>query len=150
MASNTAHQLFPYPAEFLFSLVSDIESYPQFVPGWEAVTILQRQSDHLLAEQKIELLGLYLQFRSTAHFDSPRQIDIQSLPDPTQPFDQFSMRWLFNSLSGTETLVEVQFSIRFHSRIMDGLARAGSTILIDRTIMAFEQRARQLRASGAQ
>ena len=50
MPHYTETRILPYPPEQLFTLVADVEHYPQFLPWCRAVRILERASDYFIAE----------------------------------------------------------------------------------------------------
>ena len=68
----------PYSAELLFELVLDVERYPEFVPGWHAVQILERNGNTLSVAQTFAIGPLTWRFTSHATFERPTRITIES------------------------------------------------------------------------
>ena len=86
----------PYSAEQLFDLVFDVESYPDFVPGWQSARILQRERQSLRVEQKFKAGLLTWQFDSRATFSRPTRITIESIG---RPFRHLVLDWRFEPTS---------------------------------------------------
>ncbi len=129
-----------YPAGFLFELVTDIEAYPLYMPGWRAVRVLSRTPGRAVVEQIVSLGGIRVRFRSTADADPPRRLEIRS-NDP--PFRYYRVVWLFTPEGPAETVVQAGFEIAFRSRTLERLAAPVMPIVLERVIAAFERRAAQ-------
>ncbi len=76
----------------LFALVADIESYPQFMPGWSRVRILHSEGRRLEVEQQLRIGLLPVTFRSTAEFEPCKRITITSRD---APFGEMGIQWQF-------------------------------------------------------
>lgn len=47
----------PYPIEFVFDLITDIEKYPEFLPWISKLTVLERSGNYLLSDMYIQYRG---------------------------------------------------------------------------------------------
>lgn len=148
MISCSAWRELPYSAQALFSLISDIQSYPQFLPGWKHVHILEKSDKNLVVEQEINLFGLALRFQTIAALDPPNRLDIHAPSSASQPFDKFDLGWRLVPRSIDHTLLTVELTAHFRSSIFDRLANHLSPILLERSIDAFERRALQCYGGG--
>ena len=103
--------LLPYPADKLFALVSDIESYPRFMDGCVAAEVLARDANVTEARLDLSRGGISQSFstRNRAHGDSA--IDLSLLEGP---FDHFNGRWEFRSLG--DGACKVSLDLEFHIR----------------------------------
>ena len=127
----------PYSAEQLFELVLDIESYPDFVPGWHSVRILERRSNALTVEQTLKTGPLRWRFVSLATFTRPTQIVIEA---NTTPFRHLVLDWQFNP-NPEGCLVELDVACTFRSKRLERLSKAVTPLMTDGIIAAFERRA---------
>lgn len=76
--------------EQLFELVSDIERYPDFVPGYRTASVLRREGPRLDVRQTVSVLGWKCTFDSVAHLDPPRSLEIDASPPG---FRRLRIRW---------------------------------------------------------
>lgn len=130
-----------YPAEQLFALVSDIESYPQFVPGCVATRILERRANGTWLVDNVFGAGpLRWRFRSTASFDAPQRLEIVSQDGPWR---RFAMLWSFTP-DAEGCRVDVELDVAFRSSLLAALARTALPRAEPRIIRAFEERAERL------
>ncbi len=138
----------PYPVGFLFKLVTDIEAYPRYMPGWRSVRVVTRMPERVVVEQTVSLGGMRVTFLSTADADPPRRLEIRANDGP---FRHFRLLWLFTPATPTETVVQVALELAFRSRTLERLAAPVMPIMLRRVIAAFERRAAQcFGAAGAE
>jgi coenzyme Q-binding protein COQ10 len=125
----------------VFELVADIESYPDFLPGWSSVRILQSDASHMLVEQQLRLGPLDLRFQSTAELEPGHRILIRS-SDP--PFHNLTIDWRFAAQPGGHCEVRLGTTLALRpgilSKPLEHLLAGGSGQLLT----LFETRARSL------
>ena len=92
MVAQSQSRLLPYPCERLFSLVLDIERYPEFVPGYLRAQVLRRGTDTLEVEQSVGVGPATVTFRSQAEFAPLQRIAFHSADGP---FHRLAMEWSF-------------------------------------------------------
>ncbi len=92
MVAQSQSRLLPYPCERLFSLVLDIERYPEFVPGYLRAQVLRRGTDTLEVEQSVGVGPATVTFRSHAEFAPLQRIAIHAADGP---FHGLAMEWSF-------------------------------------------------------
>ena len=129
-----------YPAGLLFALVTDIEAYPSYMPGWRAVRVLRRTAGQVVVEQIVSLAGMRVRFCSTADADPPRRLEIRTT-DP--PFRLFRIVWQFTAAGPVETVVQAGIEIAFRSGTLERVAAPVLPIMLQRVVAAFERRAAQ-------
>ena len=127
----------PYSAELLFELVLDVERYPEFVPGWHAVQILERNGNTLSVAQTFAIGPLTWRFTSHATFERPTRITIESTE---QPFQRLVLDWHFRPLPDG-CIVELDVLCAFRTTQLDRLSKAMTPMMSDGIITAFERRA---------
>jgi coenzyme Q-binding protein COQ10 len=129
-----------YPAGFLFALVTDIEAYPSYMPGWRAVRVLRRTPGQVVVEQIVSLGGVRVRFCSTADADPPRRLEIRTT-DP--PFRCFRILWQFTAAGPAETVVQAGFDMAFRSSTLEHVAAPVLPVMLRQVVAAFERRAAQ-------
>ena len=143
MVSQKAERLLPYSAEQLFDVAADVESYPEYVPGWISAHVHRRDGNEYWTDQVVGLGPLRIRFETRAILQPPKRIDVTS---SDFPFRRFRLSWLFEPRPGPGCMVTVfaEFELRgaLLQRIYD---RVLPNIIID-IIAAFERRADSLYA----
>lgn len=131
----------PFSCEQVFELVADIESYPDFLPGWSAARILHSDVSHMLVEQQLRLGPLDLRFQSTAELERGRRILIRS-SDP--PFHYLTIDWRFAAQPGGRCEVRLETTLALQpgmlNKPLEHLLAGGNSQLLS----LFEARARSL------
>lgn len=130
----------PYPREAVFDLVADVESYPEFLPGWREARIIERERDTLHVEQALGAMGLTFRFHTRATLKRPESILIETRD---HPFSYLEQSWRFSALDerATLTVLEADYAVgdvplRF---MLTGFFDLG----FKQTLQAFENRARE-------
>jgi len=121
-------------AESFYALVSDIESYPEFLP-WCAAA---RVHDGGRATLMLDLKGARYSLTTENRSEPGRSITMQLVEGP---FREFLAEWRFTPLGESAAKVEFSMAYEFASGL---LARALDPLferLADRTVDAFVRRA---------
>jgi coenzyme Q-binding protein COQ10 len=92
MSTHSASRTLPYSCEQLFDLAADVESYPDYLPGWVSARILEHTGNRLRVEQQLGLKLIPLPFVTTAVLDRPQKISIHSKDGP---FRFLQIDWRF-------------------------------------------------------
>jgi coenzyme Q-binding protein COQ10 len=127
------------PAQ-LFTLASDIESYPYFVPGCVAARIIERK-DNLWRVDNVFALGpVRHRFISHAALNEPDGLEITSTDGP---WKSFLLSWHFKPLNEGCQLA-CRFSAEFRSGVVATIAAFGHHGMERRIMASFERRAKAL------
>ena len=116
MSIQSAARTLPYSCEQLFDVAADVESYPDYLPGWVRARILERCGNRVRVEQQLGLKPLTLPFVTTAVFDRPQNISIHS---DDGPFRFLQIDWSFEPAE--PGLCTVRLELRYRLR---GIFRA--------------------------
>lgn len=129
-----------YPAELLFDLVADVESYPEFLPFWREARIVRRDRDLYYTVQSIGIGPLCDRFHTKTCLESPRHI-VVTPHQAERLFDQFFIEWQFEKLAASSSKVDLTFNVEPRSRLLhrlvDNLTREAARGMLP----AFERRA---------
>jgi ribosome-associated toxin RatA of RatAB toxin-antitoxin module len=142
--------LVPVPAQRMFALINDVASYPQFVPGCQAASVLERAPGMQRARLTVGSGALRTSFvtRNQLVPDRSVRMDLEE-----GPFQSLVGEWTLEPLplAGGEPGCSVQLVLRFE--LQRGLAGLAMGPLIERMagslVDAFVARARQGVAAGA-
>ncbi len=125
MIRRTAQGVLPHPCEHIFTVIADVERYPEFVPGWREVRVLERGERRVRVEQAFALGPMQWRFESEARFDPPRGIDIEA---GSGPFESLLVRWRFERVGPDACRVALEVRATLHSPALEALYGA----LLDR------------------
>ncbi|HEX6858988.1 MAG TPA: SRPBCC family protein [Caulobacteraceae bacterium] len=135
----------------LFSLVGDVESYPQFVPWMTALRTWNKREvspgvTALDAEAQVGFAFLKEKFATRVTRDAnTRHIRIELLYGP---FKHLVSNWRFEpDPAGARLLFDIDFA--FKSRLLEALLTANFNTAVNRLIACFEDRARALYGAAA-
>src|SRR5574344_1783175 len=78
MARYHARCVSPYPAERMFDLVADVESYPAFVPWWIDSKIIGQEDGLYQTIQTMGLGPVRLRFMSRTAMERPNRIHVSA------------------------------------------------------------------------
>ncbi len=141
----------PHPAQTLFDLVLDIETYPQFLPWCRDARVANRTHNSLDGVLMVGTQLVHSSFTSLVRFDAAT--GIVSMRARSNLFSHFSSRWCITSAENSENGESsessvVDFVVDFELRnlpfkvLFEGLFEQAALRMVD----AFEGRARFLAA----
>jgi coenzyme Q-binding protein COQ10 len=139
-------RILPYTPGQLFTLVGDVERYPQFVRWVSALRTWNRRRDDegvilLDAEAEVHFSIVHERFSTRVRLDEPAlAIDVDLL---SGPFRKLENRWRFKAHpSGAELAFEIDFE--FRSRLLERLLAANLHRAVTKLVACFERRAKVL------
>jgi ribosome-associated toxin RatA of RatAB toxin-antitoxin module len=130
--------LVPYSAEDMYSLVEDVDAYPQFLPWCRDVEIHFREGNAVEATLELHRGKLSKRFR-TRNTMYPKESMVLSLVGG--PFRHLAGGWEFKSLGDSGSKVSLQLDFEFESRALDLLVGAFFEDACNSLVDAFTQRA---------
>jgi len=141
MNSYAVTRTLPWSCEQLFDLAADVASYPEFLPGWQEVRILERSAQQLRVYQRLGLGALNHAFTSTAQLQRPGEVLISATE---APFQHLRIHWEFTRSPRDGCQVSLGIEVRTGSSVLEiALARLFE-ITTPEVIAHFESRARKL------
>lgn len=132
--------------ERMFSLVADVEKYPEFLPLCEALTVRSRREREgqtvLVADMTVGYKAIRETFTSQVHLQPQRMaIDVKYLDGP---FRYLTNEWRFEPAEAGGSVVHFYIDYEFKSRMLGAVMGA----MFDRAFRmfadAFEKRARAI------
>ncbi|MFY9287570.1 MAG: type II toxin-antitoxin system RatA family toxin [Alphaproteobacteria bacterium] len=140
MPQHTEKRHLPYTPEQIFSLVAEVERYPEFLPWCKGVRIIRREQGKMTADLIIGYKMFQEKFTSEVMLDKPHVISVRYL---SGPLAHLTNQWGFKPVGkGCELSFHVDFD--FHSSIL----RSAMEMFFDKALLkmvaAFEARAKEL------
>lgn len=135
-------QTFPYAADQIYTLVADIERYPEFLPWCTALRVRRRDGNKIIADMSIGFKLVRETFTTEVTLrPETREIHVTYI---NGPFRYLTNHWRFTSAG--EGACEVTFDIdfEFRSKLLQTLIGAVFHEVISRMVKAFQERAKQL------
>jgi len=124
-------------AENLYSLVSDVESYSEFIPWCEKSIIERRIHDYFFAKLNMKYLLFSGSFVSKVTlYDYERRINALGVKGS---FRYLEANWVFDEYDDG-TLVSVNLELDLNNIILEKAIDSASGVLIKETISSFEKR----------
>ena len=124
-------------AENLYGLVSDVESYSEFIPWCEKSIIERRIHDYFFAKLNMKYLLFSGSFVSKVTlYDYERRINALGVKGS---FQYLEANWVFDEYDDG-TLVSVNLELDLNNIILEKAINSASGVLIKETISSFEKR----------
>ena len=99
-----------YSAQEMFSLVTDVESYPQFLPWCDHAAVLETFDEGMLAEIGIAFGGVHQRF-VTRNIHVPGRAVSLALEEG--PFSRLHGDWKFHPLGEDERACKVELELQY-------------------------------------
>ena len=131
----------PWACEQLFDLAADVASYPQFLPGWLDVRILDRTPQLLRVSQRLGLGPVNHRFTSIARLQRPREVLINTTDTP---FQHLHIHWQFEENGQTGCRVSLGVELETGSSVFEMALAKLFEVTTPEIIARFEERAMQL------
>jgi coenzyme Q-binding protein COQ10 len=140
MHSFKDNRLLPYKAEFINSIILDIEKYPEFLPWCSNAAILSRTENEIIADLTINFKSFQEAYKSsiiTGYDDKKFTINVEAI---SGPFKKLANFWVIERVNN-DCRVNFSIDFEFKSSILDLVVGAFFSIAVDKMINAFEARA---------
>ena len=110
---KTVHKsvLIWYSAAEMFALVTDIASYPQFLPWCDQAAVLAENADGMTAKVGLSIAGLKQSFTTHNTHIKDRQVNLKLVDGP---FSKLDGSWQFTPVgSNGERACRIEFSLNY-------------------------------------
>ena len=133
-----------YSAGEMYALVTDVETYPAFLPWCERAEVLDRHADGMTARLHLHYAGLRHAF-TTRNQHTPDQTVVMALVDG--PFSDLDGTWRFVPIGAAGTpACRIEFELRyaFSSRALESVLSPVFDRVANTFVDSFVQRAEQV------
>jgi len=145
MPTISRSALVEQPANTLYELVCDIESYPEFLPWCSGARVDEQSESHQLAAVTINQVLKQSEF-STRNRLQPGESIAMELVDG--PFNYLHGTWKFQPLGDTACKVMLDIDFEFASPVVAKMLSPAFNKVCDTIVNAFIKRASQLDKSA--
>ena len=141
MALVEKSALVPYSAQQMFELVSQIETYPDFLPWCSSAQIIESAPERVVATLGLAFKGVRQSFTTENRHEGQTAIAM-SLVDG--PFRQLAGRWEFIVLRENACKVSLKLEYEFSSRLLEQVVGPVFGTISNSMVDSFIARAEQL------
>lgn len=133
--------LVPFSAEQMYTLVNDVLSYPNFLPGCIGSRVLSATPEEMTAAVDVSKAGISKTFTTRNRLTSNQSISMQLVDGP---FRQLSGGWRFTPLSTEACKVELHLDFEFKNALIELAFGKVFKELANGMVQAFTQRAKEV------
>lgn len=142
MLSYRENKVLNFSADQLFEMVSDVRSYPDFLPWCVGSRVQTKTKTHMVADLVIGFSVFRERFTSNISMDPENHtVDTKLVKGP---FKNLSNHWKFKQLETGGTQVDFAVEFEFKSRILQRAIEPMFAQAQKRMVSAFEKRAHDL------
>ena len=127
-----------YTPQEMFALVSDVESYPAFLPWCTGAEILSQAGDEICGRVAFSVSGVNKSFATCNQLRPYDEIDMQLLEGP---FKQLQGRWRFDPLGEEGCKVSLFLEYDFSSKVVSLVVGPVFNKIANSLVDAFQKRA---------
>jgi len=133
--------LVPYTDEQMFDLVSDVESYPEFLPWCEGSELRSRTENELVGGMSVGIKGVTATFVTRNILQRPK---VMNMVLEEGPFRVLEGIWQFHALGEDGCRIDLSIDFEFESKVQDMLLGGSFELICNKLIDAFTERARSV------
>ncbi len=133
--------LVSHSAGDMYSLVRDVESYPEFLPWCDTANVVEQTDHHQLASVTIDRRMKGISFTTRNTLTENESIGMSLV---NGPFRQLQGMWHFKPIDENSCRVELSMNFEFKSRVFGALMGPAFTKICDTMVAAFVKRADQI------
>jgi len=130
--------LVPYTPQEMFELVSDIGSYPRFLPWCHGARILSRDIDEVRAKIEFAVGGMTRSFTTRNRHQINKMIEMHLVDGP---FSRLNGFWRFDPLGGEGSKIALFLEYDFSNRVLGLVVGPIFGQIANTLVDAFQQRA---------
>ena len=141
MPAHAERRVLPYSAQQLYTLVADIERYPEFLPWCIAARHRKREGNVVWSDLIIGFRMFRERFTSKVTLDAPHRIDVEYIDGPLR---YLRNHWIFIDLPEGGCEIDFYVEFEFKSKLLQKLIGALFHEAVSRMVRSFEARAKDL------
>jgi ribosome-associated toxin RatA of RatAB toxin-antitoxin module len=122
----------------MFTLVEDIEAYPQFLPWCSEARVLERNADEVRATIALSKGGVDKAFTTCNRIQQGKMIEMRLVEGPFRHLEGF---WRFAPLGSDGCKVSLDMEFEFASRMLDLVVGPVFSQVANSLVDSFQQRA---------
>ncbi|MDX1519135.1 MAG: type II toxin-antitoxin system RatA family toxin [Gammaproteobacteria bacterium] len=131
----------PYTSGQMYTLVNDIESYPEFLPWCSEAQVHERYDDRLKASLTLKAGKLEHTLMTENSMEEDRLIQVRLIEGP---FKHLTGSWHFRDQDDSRCHITLEMQFEFKNRILKMALNKTFNKIVNSLVDAFSQRAREL------
>lgn len=140
MPKHANSRILPYSAARIYTVVMDVEHYPNVLPFIRRVVILEQREGEVTAEVTVGVPPLVFSYRCRIIHRPHESIEIEGI---SGPFAHLRASWKFTEREDGNTRVDYALDSAFRSPLMEATAGKLFARQLDQSIAAFEAELRK-------
>ncbi len=145
MTTISRSALVPHSAEQMYELVSDVDSYHEFLPWCRESFVSKRTEDEMTGTIVIAKGGLERSFTTLNRLQRGKMMEMRLIEGPFRHLEGF---WRFQALRDDACKVSLDLEFEFSNRLMTMAFGRIFTQIANTLVDAFVKRADQLYGRG--
>ncbi len=133
--------LVPYTAQEMFRLVTDIESYPDFLPWCRSARILSQDADEVRASLEFAAGAVHKSFTTRNRHQENKLVMISLVEGPFRSLEGF---WRFDGLGEQGCKVTLDLEFDFSNRMVSLVVGPVFTQIANTLVSSFQRRAKDV------
>ena len=132
------------PVENIYSIIANINHYPDFLPYCDSTTILSTTKDAITAKIDFNFYSFKVSITTENKNIQNEKIEMTLMDGP---FDSFNAIWLFSKNSSHSTSIKYSMDYAVSNPIIAMLIRKNRNVFIDNFIVAFKKQIKKIATS---
>ena len=145
MISIERNALLLYSAEQIYTLINDVETYPQYMDGCVGAEVLEQTDGLMLARLDLAKKNIRYSLTTRNTLQPPERVTMQLVDGP---LSDFSGEWRVQALHASACKVSIDIKFRLKSELLRGPLRMLLNAMADNMVDALTRRARDLYAAA--
>lgn len=141
MTTLSRHAIVPYSANEMYRLVSDIESYPDFLPWCGGAKVLSANEEVVEASIDIDYKGVKKSFTTRNRLQKDKTMEMHLVDGPFKKLQGF---WRFEALDDSACKVVLDLEFEFSNRLVAMTIGRVFNDIAGKLVDSFSQRAQAL------
>ncbi len=141
MPIHAEQRVLPYSQAQMYRLVSDIETYPEFLPWCLAARINRRKEEVIWADMVVGFRMFRETFTSKVTLDAPERINVEYI---SGPLSHMRNDWRFAALGDGQCEIDFYVDFDLRSKNLQRMVGVLFHEAVKRMVTAFEVRATDL------
>lgn len=133
--------ILPYPADALYSMVNDVERYPEFLPWCTATELISSDATQMRAELTVAKAGLSHSFMTQNTLTPNQRVEINLVKGP---FKHLQGVWEFKELGEGACKMSLDMEFDYSGALIKATLGPFFTHAANTMVDAFCKRAKQL------
>ncbi len=137
----TRSAILPYSAAQMYSVIRDIEYYPEFLNWCDSVAVTESNEARQIAEVRVRYGRLKISFTTENQLTRNEKIEMALV---SGPFKQLNGAWSIQTMGENASKVSLNMAFRFQNPITHQLFGKVFQSVVTAQVDAFQKRAEQL------